>query len=148
MKSNLLTVDDRPENLLVLKALLGPNYNLIQAHSGQEALDLVAKEPVDVVLLDIEMPVMDGYETARRMKEMECCQNIPIIFISGVFMDDPYVRKGYECGAVDYFTKPFDPSILRRKIAIYASLRRQEMLLKEKEQRIKELEELLSRSVH
>jgi CheY-like chemotaxis protein len=144
MKSNLLIVDDKRENILVLEALLGNHYQLTRALSGQEALDLLREKEIDVVLLDIEMPQMDGYETARRIKQIERCQEIPIIFVSGVFMEDPYVKRGYECGAVDYFTKPFDPSILRKKVAIYASLRQKDAQIREQAARILELERLLS----
>jgi len=145
MKSNLLLVDDRPDNLLVLEAVLGSGYDLIQAHSGQEALKFLKDMTVDLILLDVQMPSMDGYETAQRIKQIEHCQNIPIILISGIFTEDPHVKKGYECGAVDYFTKPFDPRVLRKKVAIYASLKQKDALLKEKEQRIRELEERLAK---
>jgi CheY-like chemotaxis protein len=146
MNGNLLIVDDTPENLLVLEALLGNHYEVARAHSGAEALIFLNEKGVDVILLDIEMPGMDGFETARRIKQMERCQDIPIIFVSGVFVDDPYVKKGYECGAVDYFTKPFDPGILRKKVAIYASLRRKDVRIRELESRIRELEGILSAS--
>jgi two-component system sensor histidine kinase/response regulator len=140
MSSTLLIVDDRPENLMVLGAVLGANYNLIQAHSGQEALELLEQNTVDVVLLDIEMPVMDGYETTRHIRQMPHYEDIPVILISGVFTEDPYIKKGYEAGAVDYFTKPFDARILRKKVALYASLR-------QKDARIRELEEQLNAQV-
>jgi CheY-like chemotaxis protein len=144
MKSSLLVVDDRPENLVVLESLLGGQYHVATARSGHEALNLLEEKEFDVVLLDIEMPVMDGYDTARRIKRMDRHQDVPIIFVSGVFMEDPYVKKGYECGAIDYFTKPFDRDILRKKVAIYASLRRKDALIRELAARIKELEELVS----
>src|SRR5436190_16829922 len=108
MKSSLLIVDDHPENLLVLEAVLGKNYELLKAYSGTAALELLQDRPVDTVLLDVEMPGMDGYETTRRIKELEHCKEIPVILISGVFTEDPFIRKGYEAGAVDFFTKPFD----------------------------------------
>jgi CheY-like chemotaxis protein len=136
MKSTLLIVDDRPENLVVLGAVLDSNYDIIPAHSGQEALALLEKNNVDVVLLDIAMPTMDGYETTRRIRQMERCQDIPIILISAFFTQDPHVKKGYEAGAVDYFTKPFDPAILRKKIALYASLRQKDARIKELERRL------------
>ena len=147
MKSSLLIVDDRPENLLVLEALLGGNYELLKAYSGNAALDVLDKKPVDVVLLDIEMPGIDGYETTRRIKQMEKCQDIPVILISGVFTENPYIKKGYEAGAIDYFTKPFDPALLKQKVSIYASLQQKNKLLREKEERIRELEDLLKAKV-
>ena len=143
MKSTLLIVDDHPANLTVLESLLGGTYELLKAHSGHAALDLLNDKPVDVVLLDIEMPGIDGYETTRRIKRIRHCQDIPIILISGVFTEDPYVKKGYEAGAIDYFTKPFNSTLLKQKISVYASLQQKNKLLKEKEERIKELEALL-----
>jgi CheY-like chemotaxis protein len=142
-KCKLLIVDDRPENLLALEAVLSGDYTLISAHSGQEALELLQIHDVDVVLLDIQMPGMDGYETAKNIKLMERCRHTPIIFITAIFTENPHIKKGYEAGAVDYFTKPFDPDILKTKVAIYASFRRKDALLKEREARIKESEELL-----
>jgi len=141
MKSTVLIVDDKPENLLVLEALLGGNYHLLKAHSGMEALDLLEVNLVHLVLLDIEMPGMDGYETTQRIRQMPQQMDVPIILISGVFTDDPYVKKGYKAGAVDYFTKPFDPELLRQKVALYASLRLKDELIRKKDARIRELEE-------
>lgn len=144
MKTRLLLIDDKPENLIALEAVLaGGGYVLHSAGSGREALDLLEKHDVDVVLLDIQMPGMDGYETARRIKRMPRCAEIPIIFITAIYTEDPHVKKGYEVGAVDYFTKPFDPDILKMKIAIYASFRQKHELLKEREERLRESEELL-----
>jgi CheY-like chemotaxis protein len=147
MKSSLLIVDDHPDNLLVLEALLGRTYELFEAHSGEEALDLLGEKAVDVVLLDIEMPGIDGYETTRRIKQIPQFQETPVILISGVFTEDPYVKKGYEAGAIDYFTKPFDPAVLRQKVSVYASLQLKNKMLKEQEERIGELEKMLKAKV-
>src|SRR5581483_12110027 len=103
MKNSVLIVDDKPANLLVLEALLSANYRLIPAHSGQEALNLLKQEPVDLILLDVQMPVMDGFETALRIKQLDHCRDIPIVFVSGVYTDDPYIKKAFQCGALDYF---------------------------------------------
>ena len=142
-KANLLLVDDKPSNLIALEALLSGEYSLLLAHSGQEALDLLEKNEVAVILLDIQMPGMDGFETARRIKKMENGRNVPIIFITAIFTETPFVKQGYQVGAVDYFSKPFDPEILKLKIAMYASYRQKETLLKEREKRIRQTEELL-----
>lgn len=142
-RCRLLIVDDKPDNLVALEAVLNDEYDLISANSGAEALEELEKHDVDVILLDIQMPHMDGYETARRIKQIDRLKNIPIIFVTAIFTDNPYIRKGYEAGAVDYFTKPFDPDILRLKVKIYASFRQRDVLLKERERRIKESEELL-----
>lgn len=143
-KSRLLLVDDLPANLFALEVLLRSDaYELLFAHSGEEALDVLHKTEVDLILLDIQMPVMDGYETARRIKQLANCREVPIIFITAIFNEDPYIKRGYEAGAIDYFTKPFDPDILKMKIAIYASFRQRDALLRERERRIAESEELV-----
>jgi|GEM_PF-919127 len=142
-KSRLLIVDDLPANLFTMEILLRDAYELIFAHSGQEAVAALTKKEVDLVLLDIQMPGMDGYETARRIKQLAHCQDVPIIFITAIFNEDPYIKKGYEAGAIDYFTKPFDPDILKMKIAIYSSFRQKDLLLKDRERRITESEELI-----
>ena len=141
-KPRVLIVDDKPSNLLALDAVLA-DYDVLSANSGKEALSLLEKNDVDVIILDIQMPVMDGYETARHIKKMERFHDTPLVFITAIFNEDPHVTKGYEVGAIDYFTKPFDPEILKMKIGIYASFRQKDALLKEKEKRIRELEELL-----
>jgi CheY-like chemotaxis protein len=145
INTTLVLVDDRPENLIAMEAVLaGESYRIVSLDSGKALLDYLERSnEVDIILLDVQMPEMDGYETARRVKKMERCRNIPIIFVTAIFNEDPHVRKGYEAGAVDYFTKPFDPEILRMKISIYASFRQKDVLLKERERRIRQSEELL-----
>ncbi|MEO6308273.1 MAG: response regulator [Nitrospiraceae bacterium] len=141
---NLLLVDDHPSNLLALEAVLSDGeYNLILAHSGFEAIELIKRHEIALVLLDIHMPGMDGFETARQMKLIEGCRDIPIIFITAVYNEDPFIKKGYAVGGIDYFSKPFDPEILRLKVGVYSSFRQKTYLLQEREKRIKETEELL-----
>ena len=144
-KPNVLAVDDKRANLLALEATLGAGYNLLLAHSGPEALALLEKRPdaVDLILMDVQMPEMDGFETAKRIKLLPGCDDIPIIFITAVFREDPFIRQGYEAGGIDYFTKPFDPDVLRLKINVYASYRLQDELLRQRERNVKESEELL-----
>ena len=143
-QANLLLVDDQPGNLLALQAVLSDRgYNLILAHSGFEAIALMKEHEIALVLLDVQMPEMDGFETARRMKAMEGCQDIPIIFITAIYNEDPWIKKGYAAGGIDYFSKPFDPDILRLKVELYASFHQKTHLLQEKEKRITETEELL-----
>jgi CheY-like chemotaxis protein len=144
-RPKLLLVDDRPANLLALEAVLGEDhYSLIKATSGGEALAQLEKHPdVALVLLDVQMPEMDGFEVSRRIKEHAEWREIPIIFITAIHTEDPFVRKGYEAGAVDYFSKPFDPEILKLKVGIYAGFRQRFNLLKEKERQLRESEELL-----
>lgn len=143
-KPKLLLVDDKPNNLIALEAVLsGQGYDLISANSGAEALEVIKKEEVSLVLLDVQMPGMDGYETARRIKETEHGRNVPIIFVTAIFNEDPHIKQGYEAGAIDYFTKPFDPDILRLKVGIYSTYHQKTLLLREREKRIEQTEELL-----
>jgi PAS domain S-box-containing protein len=143
-KAKLLLVDDIPANLLALEAVLdGPEYELLFARSGPEAIELLQKNDVALVLLDLQMPEMDGFETARRMKSLDAGRDVPIIFVTAVFHEDPQVRMGYEVGAVDYFSNPFDPDILRLKVGLYSSFHQKTSLIREREKRIRETEELL-----
>ncbi len=135
-KINILLVDDRPENLFVLEATLeSSDYNLVAAHSGLEALSLIEQYTFALILLDIQMPEMDGFETATLIKAKD--GNIPIIFISAIYKEDPHVRRGYEVGASDYFGKPFDPDILKRKVGVYADLHRKNLKLQHSEEQLR-----------
>lgn len=143
-KPIVLAVDDKPANLLALDVLLADEYQVLRAASGEEAVSMVATQPhIDVILLDVQMPGMDGFETAAAIKRMEAGKDIPLIFVTAVYSEDPYVKKGYQAGGLDYFSKPFDPDILKLKLRIYASFRSRESLLKERELHIRESEELL-----
>ena len=144
-KPNVLAVDDKRANLLALEATLGSQYNLLFAHSGKEAIALVEKRPesIDLILMDVQMPDMDGFETVKRIKRLPGGEDLPIIFITAVFREDPFIKQGYEAGAIDYFSKPFDPEVLKLKIAVYASYKLQDELLKQRERNVRESEELL-----
>src|SRR4051812_15388956 len=143
-KPNLLLVDDHHSNLVALQSVLSEReYNLIFAHSGAEAIELAGRHDIALVLLDVQMPEMDGFETARRLKEMERCRDVPIVFITAIYKEDPFVKRGYEAGAVDYFSKPFDPDVLRLKVRLYSALHQRTYLLHEREKRIRQTEELL-----
>jgi CheY-like chemotaxis protein len=142
-KANVLAVDDQRANLVALDAVLGADYNLIFAGSGFEALSVLKeRQDVDLILMDLQMPGMDGFETASRVKQMEGCQDIPVVFITAVFNEDPYIKQGYKVGAVDYFSKPFDPEILKVKVGIYSSFRQRADILRERERQIQASEEL------
>src|SRR5262245_64438888 len=111
-KPTILVVDDKRPNQLALDALLSEEYRLLFADSGQAALATLRQQPeVDVILLDIQMPVMDGFQTASLIKKIETAKEIPIIFVTAVFHEDPHIKRGYEVGGIDYFSKPFDPEI-------------------------------------
>lgn len=123
-KAKILIVDDRPDNLLTMEAVLkdSPEYELMTASSGSEAIKLVENNDFALILLDIQMPQMDGYQAAQRMKQMDRGKDVPIIMVTAIYKEDPYILKGYEAGAVDYVAKPFNPDILRAKVGIYANL--------------------------
>lgn len=123
--ANILMVDDRPENLLSLRAILEqPDYRLVSASSGEEALSLALRETFAVALLDISMPGMDGLEVAIHMKELERSRDIPIIFITA-FGDDPEeIHRAYSAGGADYLVKPLDAEIVRKKVAVFVDLSR------------------------
>lgn len=138
-------MDDQPNNLIALEAVLsGPDYNLITAQSGEEAIALMqARNDIALVLLDVQMPGMDGFEAAKRIKAIEQCRDIPIIFITAIYREDPFIRKGYEAGAIDYFSKPFDPEVLKMKVNLYCAFHQKAHLVRERERRLIETEELL-----
>ncbi len=119
----LLMVDDRPENLLALEAILEPlGQNLVRAASGEEALRKLLADDFAVILLDVQMPIMNGFEVAKIMKSREKSRYIPIIFLSAISKDDEYVFEGYSVGAVDYVFKPFNPEVLKSKVNVFVDL--------------------------
>ena len=122
-KVNILLVDDRPENLMALEAILGNlGVNLIKASSGEEALRALLREDVAVILLDVQMPGMDGFETAEFIRARRLSKDTPIIFITAIGKSDEQIRRGYKLGAVDYILKPFEPVILRWKVSVFVDL--------------------------
>ena len=143
-KPKLLLVDDKRANLIALEAVLGEGYDMLFAESGEQAIaTLQTERDIDLILLDVQMPGLDGFETALLIKRLEACVGIPIIFVTAIFTEDPWIRKGYEVGGIDYFSKPFDPEILKLKVAVYSSFRQRESFLRERELHIRESEELL-----
>jgi CheY-like chemotaxis protein len=119
----VLLVDDQPNNLLALEAILGDmGLDLVRARSGEEALMRVLDLDFAVILMDVQMPGMDGFETAERIKSRERTRHVPILFLTAVDYDAHLAFRGYQAGAVDYLTKPFDPWILRSKIKIFVDL--------------------------
>ncbi|MBF0462549.1 MAG: two-component system response regulator [Magnetococcales bacterium] len=120
-KPIILVVDDMPVNLKVLVTILSHDYTVAIATSGQEALQIVADDPPDMILLDIMMPEMDGYEVLRRLKDDGETLNIPVIFITAmVEVDDE--TKGFDLGAVDYITKPFSLPIVKARVQTHLAL--------------------------
>src|SRR5688572_13676122 len=107
---NILLVDDRPENLLALEAVLSRlGQRLVRAMSGDEALKNLLEQDFAVILLDVQMPGMDGFETARRIRERERNRHTPILFLTAINKTHAHAARGYALGAVDYLFKPFEP---------------------------------------
>ena len=129
--ATLLLVDDRQANLTALEAALEPlGHHLISVRSGDQALIRLLKEDVSVILLDVQMPGMDGLETARRIKERERTAEIPIVFLSAVSTQSGQILEGFSTGAVDYVTKPVDPALLRAKVQVFVDLAQKNELLR------------------
>ncbi len=135
-RPRVLLVDDRPENLKALKNLMEPLGGIVhQAGSGKEALKWILREEFALVLLDAQMPEMDGFETARIIRQREKTKYLPIIFLTANDPDQKNILYGYAMGAVDYITKPFDPDILRSKVRVFMELwRRGEEIKRQQEQ--------------
>lgn len=126
MQPAVLVVDDHPENLLALEAVLSPlGARITRAGSGEEALRAVLRQEFAAILLDVQMPGMDGFETAATIRGRERSAHTPIIFLTALSTDLANVARGYEAGAVDYVVKPFDPLVLRSKVAVFCDLARQ-----------------------
>jgi signal transduction histidine kinase len=122
-QASILVVDDDAKSLMAMRELLqSPALKVVVANSGQQALECILREDFAVVLLDARMPIMDGFETARRMREHERARQTPIIFLTGAYEDPPSMFRGYEAGAVDYIVKPPVPEIIRSKIAVFVDL--------------------------
>lgn len=122
-RARVLLVDDREENLIALEAILSSlDVVPIRARSGEEALKALLSTDFALILLDVRMPGMDGFETAAHIKRRERTRNIPIIFLTVVDSAPDYAFRGYAAGAVDYLTKPFDPWVLRAKVAVFVEL--------------------------
>lgn len=122
-RARILLVDDRPENLLALEAILSSlEHTLVSAESGEEALRELLKNDYALILLDAQMPGMDGFETAARIKRRARTRDVPIIFLTAADAEQRNSYRGYAAGGADYITKPFDPWILRAKVQVFVDL--------------------------
>lgn len=129
-KPNVLIVDDRPENLLVLEKVLSRlDINIVKADSGNKALSLILEHEFALVILDVQMPDMDGFETAALIRSDSLHHHIPIIFVTAISKDEKHVFEGYEAGAVDYLFKPINDQILLSKVSVFVALETQRMAL-------------------
>src|SRR3989442_9335460 len=119
-KANILVVDDEPRSLVAMQQLLsGSDRNVIPVGSGKEALRQILKTGFALILLDIRMPEMDGFETAVLIRKLRRSRHTPIVFLTAAADDAQSISRGYEVGAVDYIPKPVDPDILKSKVAVF-----------------------------
>ncbi|GGN49647.1 response regulator [Streptomyces albiflavescens] len=139
-KANILIVDDMEENLVALEAVLGSlDQQLVRARSGEEALKAMLRQEFAVVLLDVLMPGMDGFETAASIKRLDQTKDVPIILLTGTDADTDYIYRGYAIGAADFLTKPFDPWLLRTKVNVFLDLHRKNRQLAAQAEQLRRL---------
>src|ERR1041384_1148085 len=140
-KARILMVDDHPPNLIALEGILQPlEQELVRANSGREALRHLLRGDFALILMDVQMPELDGLQTAKLIKDRPRDRHVPIIFLTAIHKDPSYIFRGYREGAVDYLLKPVAPEILRSKFSVFVELwqksellRRQEALLRAQE---------------
>ncbi|HEY8401627.1 MAG TPA: ATP-binding protein [Cytophagaceae bacterium] len=147
---NILLVDDKRENLYALRQLLqeeGANMNFLETTSGPEALKIALEKEVALILLDVQMPEMDGFEVARLLKSNKKTSLIPVIFVTAMSYEIPFVLKGYEQGAVDYLLKPLNPAITRAKVKAFVKLHLQQKELEYKNSLLENLGLLVNNSL-
>lgn len=126
----ILIVDDREENLFAMEALLeSPDLSIILARSGNEALGVLLEQEVALILMDVQMPVMNGFETAELIRGSSRTRHIPIIFVTAISKESKHIFQGYESGAVDYLFKPVEPDILKSKVRVFIELHQQKQAL-------------------
>ncbi len=143
-KPKILIVDDKPENLLSLEILFEKEpYEIVKASSGNEALSRIISHDFAVVLLDVQMPGMDGFETAQLMRSNKKTEHVPIIFVTAISKEKKNIFKGYESGAVDYLFKPLDADILKNKVNIFIDLNRQKRIIENKNKQLKDANKII-----
>src|SRR5579883_2212281 len=118
----ILLVDDQQENLLALEALLGELGETVHAHSGREALKHLLDHDFAIIIMDVNMPGLSGFETAALIRQRERTKLVPIIFLTAMFTQDAHEAQGYSLGAVDFITKPFVPDVLKSKVNVFVEL--------------------------
>ncbi|WP_328871319.1 response regulator [Streptomyces sp. NBC_00287] len=146
-RAGILLVDDMEDNLIALEAVLGSlNEPLVRARSGEEAMKALLRRRFALVLLDVRMPGMDGFETAANIKRLDQTKDVPIIFLTGAEDDAGYTFRGYATGAADYLTKPFDPWILRAKVRVFLDLHQKQLQLEALRAEVQELREQMNKN--
>ncbi len=143
-KPKILIVDDKKENLLVLETIfMNEPYEIIQAQSGNEALSHVISHNFAIILLDVQMPEMDGFETAELIRQNKLTSHIPIIFITAISKEKKFIFKGYKFGAVDFLCKPLEPEILKSKVKVFIDLFLQKRTIEEKNSQLNKANETI-----
>lgn len=138
--TSILIVDDMEENLFALEAVLSSlGQRLVRARSGEEALKAMLRQDFAVVLLDVVMPGMDGFETAANIKRLDQTKDVPIVLLTGAEADPDYAYRGYAIGAADFLVKPFDPWLLRTKVKVFLDLHRQKRQLASQADQLKRM---------
>ncbi|MFG2224827.1 two-component system response regulator [Streptomyces sp. NPDC050161] len=137
--ATLLIVDDMEENLVALEAVLGPLARVVRAHSGEEALKAMLRQEFAVVLIDVLMPGMNGFETAANIKGLDQTKDVPVILLTGAEVDPNYAYRGYTVGAADFLIKPFDPWLLRTKVNVFLDLYRKNRQLAAQSEQLRRL---------
>jgi CheY-like chemotaxis protein len=146
--SAVLIVDDRAENILTLEAVLAsPERRLFKASCGNDALAATLEHDFAVVLLDVQMPGMDGFELAELLRGSPRTRHIPIIFVTAISKEQRYVFRGYEAGAVDYLPKPIEPEVLKSKVRVFCELHRQRRLIEQQASAIERRNQQLARQL-
>jgi CheY-like chemotaxis protein len=147
--TKILIVDDKRENLLSLQVILANRgYDFIEAASGKEALRILLKnQDFAIILMDVQMPLMDGFETAELIRQSDKLKNVPIIFLTANMNANEYIFKGYQSGAVDYMIKPLSPEILQAKVKVFTDLFRKNMELRIKEEETTALNSIKIKSI-
>ncbi len=140
----ILIVDDKKSNLIALEKILnGINAEVVSANSGNNALELLLEDDFALVLLDVQMPEMDGFETVEIMRQVEKTKYLPVILVSAIYSEDHYKIKGVESGAIDFITKPIVPEILNGKVRLFLDLYNKRKLLEDALAEIKTLQGLI-----
>src|SRR5215831_14640751 len=150
MTQKILIVDDREDNIISMETILqSDDYELVNANSGREALRILLRDfDFALILMDVNMPVLNGFETASLVYEREKLRHIPIIFITANNFGEENIFKGYKMGAVDYIYKPVDPELLRAKVAVFVDLYRKNHRLLAQEQTLKAINRSLEQEIN
>lgn len=139
---SILIVDDKPDKLAALEAvLIDLDASIVKASSGKEALRILLQRDFAVILLDVHMPIMDGFETAELIRQRERSEHTPIIFVTSISTNDTYIHKGYALGAVDYIFTPIVPQILRAKVAVFVELVRKTKEIQRQGEQLRQIKE-------